>query len=399
MRKEVYIVIIILVIILVSLNTKFRTNQNEQDYIKQVDNRYFTDTKTVDGSSEKDYNHRINDMEDIRISRSNSITKAVSLVEPAVVSINVIKTEIVRRYMNPFNNPWFGFFDYAPYKREIKSIGSGVIFTKDGYIVTNGHVVEGATKIKVILEDGRQLDGKLVGADVVHDIAIVKITDDNLPCAKLGISSDLIIGEWAIAIGNPYGFLIKDSKPSVAVGVVSAVNRDFAENKDGKIYRKMIQTDASINPGNSGGPLVNIYGEVIGINTFIFSESGGSVGMGFSIPIDTVKKISEELIQYGKVRDIWFGFKVQDINPMLASYLKLKNTDGVVIVVIDSKGPAEKAGLKKSDIIKKINNFTIKSSKDAEIAVKEVSVGDKMKLEIVRNGKKMNFSLDAVEYK
>ena len=156
MRKEIYIVIILFVLILVSLKTKFKSNKNAQDYIQQVDNRYFTDVKTQEGSSNQNYNNRIDDMENVRISRSNSITKAVSMVEPAVVSINVIKTEIVRRYMNPFNNPWFGFFDNAPYKREIKSIGSGVIFSKDGYIVTNGHVVEGATQIKVILEDGRQ---------------------------------------------------------------------------------------------------------------------------------------------------------------------------------------------------------------------------------------------------
>ena len=395
MKKQYVFLIIFLVILAVFLKDRTKEKDYSDVSLYQTSSEYFSDQRDYEKTEEE----RIEDAESIRVTRQNSITRAVELVEPAVVSINVIKTEIVRRYMNPFDNPFFGFFDYAPYKREIKSIGSGVIFDQRGYIITNAHVVEGATKIKVILEDGRQLDGDLIGEDAVHDIAILKIDDDNLPIAKLGKSSDLIIGEWAIAIGNPYGFLIKDSKPSVSVGVISATNRDFAENKDGKVYRKMIQTDASINPGNSGGPLLNIYGEVIGINTFIFSESGGSIGIGFAIPIDDVKKVGEELIQHGKIRDIWFGFKVQDINPMLAMYLHLDSTDGVLVAVVDEKGPADIAGLKKGDIIIQINDQKIKNSKDAEFAVRGISVGDKMKIHFIRNGKKKIVQIDAVEYK
>jgi len=207
------------------------------------------------------------------------------------------------------------------------------------------------------------------------------------------------MGEWAIAVGNPYGFLLKDSKPSVSVGVISALNRDFAPNEDGKIYKKMIQTDAAINPGNSGGPLVNVMGEVIGINSFIFSESGGSIGIGFAIPIDSVKKIADELIKYGKIREIWYGFKVQEITPVIASYLGLNSSDGVLVAQLDKNGPAEKAGLKKGDIINKINKYQIKTTDDAEIAVTDVSVGDKMNLEIIRDTKPLSIEIDAVEYK
>ncbi len=339
------------------------------------------------------------DTQDLNISRHNAITRAVQMVEPAVVSVNVIRTQVVRRYMDPFENPFFGFFDYVPYKREVKAIGSGVIFNKDGYILTSAHVVEGATKVKIILADGRQFDADLLGINSVQDIAILKISGKNLSYARLGTSSNLIIGEWSIAVGNPYGLLIKDSKPSVSVGVISAINRNFAENREGKIYRRMIQTDAAINPGNSGGPLVNIYGEVIGINTFIVSESGGSIGLGFAIPIDRVKKAADELIRYGKVRNIWFGFKVQDVNPLIASYLKLNSTDGVLVAHIEKNGPADKAGMEKLDIITEINNMKIKNSDDAELVVSDISVGDMIEITVLRKNKKKKLVLEAVELK
>ena len=222
--------------------------------------------------------------------RINSITEAVKAVEPAVVSINVIKTEYVRA-VSPFGLGFFDFFGSIPLLRQVESIGSGVIYDPKGYIVTNAHVVSGATQIKVILPDKREFSGTVAGIDEIHDVAKVKITGNNLPVAEMGNSNDLIIGEWSIALGNPYGFLMNDSKPSVSVGVISAVNRNFAARQDRHEYKSMIQTDAAINPGNSGGPLVNINGEVVGINTFIFSENGGNIGIGFAIPINSVKTI------------------------------------------------------------------------------------------------------------
>lgn len=226
--------------------------------------------------------------------RSNAITKAVEEVEPAVVSVNVIKTEVIRRG-GPFGFGFFDFFGSIPMQRQVQSIGTGVIYDPDGYIITNAHVVSGATDIKVVLPDKREFDASVVGVDDSHDIAKLKINGSRLPHAKLGNSQSLIIGEWSIALGNPYGFLMNDSKPSVSVGVISAVNRSFAPREDRRSYRNMIQTDAAINPGNSGGPLVNINGEVIGINTFIFSENGGNIGIGFAIPIDAVKSILAKL--------------------------------------------------------------------------------------------------------
>ncbi len=331
----------------------------------------------------------------ITIQRKNAITQAVKKVEPAVVSVNVIKTRIVRRYASPFSDPFFGFFGYIPYKQQIKGIGSGVIINKDGYIVTNAHVVDGATKIKIILPDGRDFDAKIIGIDKVHDIAVLKINGKNLPYAQLGDSSDLIIGEWSIAVGNPYGFLIKDSKPTVTVGVISATGRDFAPKEDGKIYKNMIQTDTAINPGNSGGPLVNVLGEVIGINTFIFSESGGSIGLGFAIPINTVKKITKELIAYGKIREIHFGFKIQNITPLIASYFHLNSSEGVIVVQLEKGGPAEKAGLKRGDIIIRINDTKIKNSEDAELAVSDITVGDNIKIMAKRNKKVVHIKFKA----
>lgn len=389
MKKNTVIFLLIILLVAMVAYQKFYLPQRDLD---RLEINEIESAKSVNKAADKERSteNRMKDSDDLYLSRTNLITKAVEKIKPAVVSVNVIKTKMVRRPI------FFGFYDEVPY--DVKSIGSGVIFTEDGYLLTNAHVVEGATEIKVILTDNSQYDGKLIGVDSLHDIAIVKIEGQNLPSAKLGVSSDLIIGEWAIAVGNPYGFLIKDSQPSVSVGVISAFNRDFAENKDGKVYRRMIQTDAAINPGNSGGPLVNIHGQVIGLNTFIFSESGGSVGIGFAIPIDRVKKMAQELIQYGKVRKIWLDFGVQDLNPMLANYYKLENLDGILVTSIDKKSPAGKAGLKKGDVITMINSNKIKSIEDAQLAVTDIAVGEKFKLTVLRNGKEGVIEIEAQEF-
>ncbi|MBW6513975.1 MAG: trypsin-like peptidase domain-containing protein [Candidatus Syntrophosphaera sp.] len=220
--------------------------------------------------------------------RHNDITAAVQAVEPAVVSVNVTKTQIVRGAYRGFG--FFDFFGNIPMQRRVVSIGSGVIYDPSGLIVTNAHVVTGASEITIVLPDKREFDAVLIGIDETHDIAKLKIVGTNLPYAKLGNSQDLLIGEWAIALGNPYGFMMSDPKPTVSLGVISAINRSFAP-QEGRSYRGMIQTDAAVNPGNSGGPLVNIKGEVIGINTFIFSETGGNIGIGFAIPAQQVSSI------------------------------------------------------------------------------------------------------------
>ena len=219
------------------------------------------------------------------------ITEAVKAVEAAVVSVNVTQTVMVRR-------PSFSFFDFfdIPEARKVQSIGSGLIYDPSGLIVTNAHVVSGAEKITIILPDNTDLDAVVVGINEEMDIAKLRIVDSakTLPHVPLKDIPDPLIGEWAIALGNPFGFMMNDPKPTVSVGVVSALNRSFAPQQ-GRNYRSMIQTDAAINPGNSGGPLVNIKGEVIGINTFIFSETGGNIGIGFAIPVPKVISILKAL--------------------------------------------------------------------------------------------------------
>ncbi|MBM4399231.1 MAG: trypsin-like peptidase domain-containing protein [Candidatus Cloacimonetes bacterium] len=334
---------------------------------------------------------------ELKESRENAITQAVRAVEPAVVSVNVIKTEIVRTGLSPFGWPFGDFFGGIPMQRQVQSLGSGVIIDKDGYLITNAHVVSGATQIKVVLPDKREFDATIIGIDESSDIAVLKISGSRLPIARLGTSKDLIIGEWTIALGNPYGFLMRDTNPSVSVGVISAVNRNFGQRNDGKIYKDMIQTDAAINQGNSGGPLVNINAEVIGINTFIVSESGGSIGIGFALPIDRVKKTVNELIKHQKVRNVNFSFKVQEINKELASYLNLDDQNGVIVVELNPNSTVYQAGLRNSDVITKVNNTEINSANDIRLAISDIYVNDNVVFEIIRDGKKMTISYTAKE--
>jgi serine protease Do len=224
-------------------------------------------------------------------SRQNAITRAVAEIEPAVVSVNVIKTQIVR---GRISFGLFGFFDnFGPMQRQVQSLGSGVIYDPDGFILTNAHVVQGATEIKVVLSDNREFDAEILGLDAEHDIAVLRIRGNQLPFARLGDSDSIMVGEWSIALGNPYGYVMNDAKPTVSVGVISALGRNL-ELGNARYYN-LIQTDTAINQGNSGGPLVNIHGEVIGINTMILSETGGNIGLGFAVPINIVKGIVEKI--------------------------------------------------------------------------------------------------------
>jgi S1-C subfamily serine protease len=230
-------------------------------------------------------------------SRRTAIVVAAENVGPAVVSVNVVSTQVVRE-RSPFDDPFFrGFFPPRERLRQVQNLGSGFIVSADGYVITNQHVVSGATDIVVTLMDGRQLDAELIAGDEATDLAFLRVDGEDLPVATLGDSDDLLIGEWVIAIGNPYGYLLADQHPSVTVGVVSALGRDVQPEVRGtgrqpQIWSNMIQTDAAINPGNSGGPLVNAQGEVIGVNAFIFSGgTGGSIGLGFAIPIVEVERV------------------------------------------------------------------------------------------------------------
>lgn len=339
--------------------------------------------------------------EDITSSRQNAIVKAAQRVGPTVVSISVVQVRVVREspFFSPFGDEffdefWGGFFRPREYKEKIYSIGSGVIINPEGYILTNAHVVNGANQLKVTLTTGEEYPGKVIGQDQASDLAVVKIDAKNLPYVSLGNSDDLIIGEWAIAVGNPFGYLLDDPSPTVTVGVISAVNRDIKrERGQVQIYRKMIQTDAAINPGNSGGPLVNAEGEVIGINTFIFTTSRGSEGIGFAIPVNRAKAILSDLIKHGEVERTWTGMKVQDLTPLLAQSLELQNAQGVIVSDVDEESPAQKAGLKRKDVIIKANGQKIENSSDWEDLAYLARPGEPIEISLLRNGKEVHAKL------
>lgn len=329
----------------------------------------------------------------IDTSRRTAIVAAAERVGPSVVTLSVVQTRVVQTSPVPLGNEFFEpfFRDMIPqyrYREQIPTMGSGFIISKDGYVLTNEHVVHGADKITVILPDGRSFQGKLVGSHPQYDLAIVKIDGKNLPTAPLGSSNDLMVGEWAIAIGNPFGFMLNDTQPTVTAGVISATRRDIkSQSQDGGIYKNMIQTDAAINPGNSGGPLVNANGEVIGVNTFIFTKSGGSEGIGFAIPIDATKHVIDEIIRYGKVRNVWIGVSTWELTPYVAERLATTNREGLYVAAVERSSPADKAGVKVGDIIRKVNGTTVKDGNEAYRVIFGASVGDTITLTLERDGK------------
>ena len=334
--------------------------------------------------------------DEITNSRQNAIVCAAQKVGPAVVSISVVQMRVIREhpFFSPFGDEffdefWSRFFHPREYKEKIYSIGSGFIINSDGYILTNAHVVRGADQLKVTLTTGEEYEGEVVGLDEVSDLAVVKIDTEDLSSVVMGNSGDLIIGEWAIAIGNPFGYLLDDPNPTVTVGVISAVNRDIKrERGQVQIYRKMIQTDAAINQGNSGGPLVNASGEVIGVNTFIFTTSRGSEGIGFAIPINRAKAILSDLIKHGRIIPAWIGASVQEVNPILAQSLDLDKAEGVIVSDVEEKSPAQKAGLKRKDVIIEVDDQKIKNLSDWEDIVYLARAKQSLAITFLRDGKK-----------
>ena len=321
-------------------------------------------------------------------SRETAVVKAVREVSPAVV--NISSAVQVRKRTSPFSgfgfNPFFeeffkDFFDPRfERRREYTSLGSGVIIDgKKGLILTNAHVIQKTGTIKVVLKDEREFEGRIVGTDPDSDLAVLKIdSEQDLPAIKMGSSDDLMIGETVIAIGNPFGF-----SHTVTTGVISAINRSI--HAEDRVYHDFIQIDASINPGNSGGPLLNINGDLIGINTAIYAKAQG---IGFAIPIGKARKIISDLIQYGEVIQAWIGISVQDIDEKLARYLKIANIKGVIVTSVEPKSPAQKAGLQESDIIITLGNKKINSVGDYQSVAKSLAAGNTLEAEFLRDGKK-----------
>ncbi len=333
--------------------------------------------------------------------RRNVISVAAERVSPAVVTVSVEATRMVR--MDPFGglfrDPFFDQFMPTPERAQrISGLGSGVIVDASGVVLTNEHVVREAQKVSVTLPDGRQFAAEVLGASTAYDLAVLRIKGNRLPAAPLGRSDDLVVGEWAIAIGNPFANLLESTEPTVTAGVISATDRDI---KGGAtqvgVYKHMIQTDAAINPGNSGGALVNAEGEVIGINTFIFSGSGGSVGIGFAIPIDLARRILEEVTSYGRVRVAWPGMQVQVVDGRLAQQLGWSDGGGMVVTRIEPGGPAAKAGVQVRDRIRKVNGRAVDTVDDIQASVYGRFVGDALTLTLEREGRALTLPVVLAE--
>src|SRR6184192_3522259 len=316
--------------------------------------------------------------------RRSLVVQAVEKASPAVV--NVSTEQVVERRASPFPFPQDSFFeeffrdfvDPRPRRFKTTSLGSGVIVAADGTIMTNVHVIQRASRIHVTLLDQREFDAKLVGADADADIAVLRIkAGGDLPHIPFGTSADLMIGETVIAIGNPFGL-----SHTVTTGVVSAVGRSLHE--EDRTYTDFIQTDASINPGNSGGPLLNIKGELIGIDTAIYSRSGGSIGIGFAIPVDRARRVMRDLVSYGEVRRAWVGLVVQDLTPQLAQHFGTRR--GVVVAEIDPGSPAAGAGLARGDVITRVDGREIHSRDEFEQRVQDHAEGTKVVVTRRRDG-------------
>lgn len=326
---------------------------------------------------------------DILAQTNRARERIVNQIKPAIVSIQstqVIHVQQSPMFMDPFLRQFFGqMFPNIPQEQREKALGSGVIVSPDGYIVTNNHVIAHATGIQVSLTDGREYKGKVVGADPQTDIAVVKINATGLPTATFGDSSTLKVGDTVMAFGNPFGLDF-----TVTKGIVSALGRSDVRIEN---YANFIQTDAAINPGNSGGALVDIHGQVIGINTAILSNrsgpggEGGFMGVGFAIPSNTAKHIMSELIKTGKVERGFLGVHIGALTPALAKSMGAPDTNGAVVEDVQSGTPAAKAGLKAGDIIRTVNGQTVTSFTSLRYEIAEMNPGTHVTLGVLRDGK------------
>ncbi|MDT8383334.1 MAG: trypsin-like peptidase domain-containing protein [Gammaproteobacteria bacterium] len=312
-----------------------------------------------------------------------SYAQAVEAAAPAVV--NVYTTKIVTEQANPLmQDPLFRYFfgdRFAPRQRLERSLGSGVIVSEQGYIITNNHVIAGAAGIEVLLRDGRSAEARLVGTDPETDVAVLKIELDTVPTITFNLAGGTRVGDVVLAIGNPFGV-----GQTVTMGIISATGR----NQVGiSTYENFIQTDAAINPGNSGGALIDAYGNLVGINTAIFSKSGGSQGIGFAIPMSIARDVMQQLIETGRVSRGWLGVETQDITPQLAESFNLQNITGIIVAGIQRNGPAARAGLRPGDIILSVNGAPSTDSKTVMNQIAQVAPGGKLKMTILRAGREL----------
>jgi serine protease Do len=327
---------------------------------------------------------------------SEGFANIAERVTPAVVSIQAERdarrarpNAQQRRNVPPGFEEFFNQLDPRAQQGPSESSGSGFIVSKDGYILTNNHVIEGADRVKVLMSDRREFKAKVVGRDPQTDVAVLKIDGSGLPTVGLGDDTKLRIGEWVVAIGNPLGLNF-----TVTAGIISAKGRGSVGLAD---YEDYLQTDAAINPGNSGGPLVNLRGEVIGMNTAIASRSGGSQGVGFAIPIGMVRGIMDALLTSGKVTRSWLGVTIQELNPDLARGLKLNENTGILVSEVVKDSPAGRAGIEEGDVILSMDGQTAGSVPQFRNRVAGTKPGESVKLEVVRENSKRNITVKLEE--
>jgi len=313
----------------------------------------------------------------VSASRRTAIVTAAERIAPAVVSVNIVKRE------RQTSGMWGLFFAPRQFERTVQGLGSGFVISKDGLVITNQHVVSGADQIVVTTRDGTDYPAQLLGEDPLSDIAVLRIKGDDLPTATIGSSRSLVIGEWVIAIGNPFGYLFGNSEPTVTAGVVSGVGRNLLPSGDQTgVYVDMIQTDAAINPGNSGGPLVNAVGDVVGVNSSILTRSGGSEGIGFAIPIERAIRVANELTTHGTVRRAWVGLSVVGTEGMR----EWKQKGGLSVTGVADGSPAQRAGIRAGDVLVRSRSHPLRTFLDWEAVKLELSPGDTVPVTVAHNG-------------
>ena len=324
----------------------------------------------------------------VSASRRTPIVTVAHDVGPAVVNIQTEST-IRRREVDPFFDPFGIFGGGGDNSYTSRSLGSGFVWSREGIIVTNNHVVEGASRITVNFSDGTQVPAKLIGVDPDSDVAVLRVDAKNLLAAPIGTSSDLLIGETVIAVGNPFGL-----SGTVTTGVVSALGRSVPSKEAGRTFTDFIQTDASINPGNSGGPLLNIEGRVIGINTMIYANAQG---IGFAIPVDRAKKVIQDILRYGQVHSAWIGAVTATITPEEARRTGLRATRGALVARVISGSPAQAAGLKPGDVITAVAGKPVDSREAFSTFTATVPAGQPLPLTVARDGATQSISVNPTE--
>ena len=315
---------------------------------------------------------------------------AAARLAPAVVSVNVL-----RRERQLPQDPFDQFFMPRGSEQVVEGYGSGFIISPDGVVITNQHVTQGAEQIVVTTRDGRDLPAKILGEDPLTDIAVLKVEGSGLATAPLGNSTDLLIGEWVVAVGNPFAYLLGNAEPTVTAGVVSAVGRNLLPSQgQSGIYVGMIQTDAPINPGNSGGPLANALGEVVGVNSSIFTSSGGSVGIGFAIPIERALRVADELRRFGKVRRAWVGLDVAGAEDLRG----WKRVGGLRVTQVAAGGPAGRAGVVVGDVLVSARGRRLRTFLDWEAVMLDTGPGDTLTVSFRHGGESKSARLAVTDF-